>query len=218
MLGTIIGLNPSMLGTTPDPPRGNFAGNAAFANPIDPRPTPQGRGQNVFFSTSANGTPAVSFDLTSNSAAIDNALTSLAPTRDFLFRTRVDIASRGFAGRGPADVGAFEFLGGTSVSSFATRSVAAGPALTEQTATSTAAPTTTSTPTTTTPDSASSKTTISPARPITLGTDVTAGAIVSNSSASQDQATTPMTPAERLAALRARRFGAWARFASRRGR
>jgi hypothetical protein len=92
--------NPRNLGTTPDA-NGNFVGNPGFANPRDPRPSPQGQGPAVFF-LDAN------FDLNSVSDAIDNSNGALAPTKDFRSRGRVDIPNRGRAGRGPADIGAFE--------------------------------------------------------------------------------------------------------------
>jgi hypothetical protein len=95
--------NPRTLGTTPDA-AGNFVGNPGFANPRDPRPSPQGQGPAVFF-LDAN------FDLNSVSDAIDNANGALAPTKDFRSRGRVDIPNRGRAGFGPADIGAFERSG-----------------------------------------------------------------------------------------------------------
>jgi large repetitive protein len=95
------GFNPALIGPRPDP-SGNFSGNPAFASPVDPRPT--GNGPAAFI-LGAN------FDLTVNSAAIDNSLQSAAPALDFRYRSRVDIPGKGFAGRGPADVGAFEFNG-----------------------------------------------------------------------------------------------------------
>ena len=59
--------NPNLT-TTPDA-AGNFVGNPAFANVRDPRPAPMGQGPNLFV-LDAN------FDLTTNSAAIDNAINS----------------------------------------------------------------------------------------------------------------------------------------------
>ena len=43
--------------------------------------------------------------------AIDNALPNFSPALDLLGRRRVDIPNVGFANRGPADIGAFEFNG-----------------------------------------------------------------------------------------------------------
>jgi hypothetical protein len=93
--------DPNLLGSTPDILR-NFVGNPGFANARDPRP--EGDGPALFF-VDAN------FDLTLASGAIDNALAYLAPRTDFLGRGRVDIANKGFAGVGPADIGAFEYNG-----------------------------------------------------------------------------------------------------------
>jgi hypothetical protein len=102
------GFDPHLLTTTPDA-LGNFVGTAGFVSPRDPRPI--GDGPANFF-LDAN------FDLTLGSSAIDNAIETLAPKLDFLSRGRVDIANKGFTGRGPADVGAFEYngVGGTTTS------------------------------------------------------------------------------------------------------
>jgi hypothetical protein len=111
--------NPALLSATPDG-QGNFTGNPAFVSPLDPRP--DGNGPGNFF-LGAN------YDITSVSAAIDNANTQFTPATDFLFRSRVDIPGRGFAGTGPGDVGAFEFNGtggiasGASSGSFGTPGV-----------------------------------------------------------------------------------------------
>ena len=105
------GFNPSQLSPTGDA-LGNFTGDPRFVRPIDPRPEGQGPG-NFFL--------GADYDLQSNSAAIDNALNSVAPARDFKNRTRVDIANVGRPGYGPADVGAFEFNG--SVASGTTRAL-----------------------------------------------------------------------------------------------
>ena len=95
------GFIPAALTTTPDA-LGNFTGNPSFVAPRDPRPGSDGP---ATFFLDAN------FDLQSNSAAIDAADESYAPTVDFLYRGRVRIAGKGFPGTGPADVGAFEFDG-----------------------------------------------------------------------------------------------------------
>jgi hypothetical protein len=95
------GFNPAILGPTPDS-LGNFTGAPAFVASRDPRPTADGPAE---FFIDAN------FDLTANSAAIDAANPGLAPAVDFLYRSRVRIAGRGFPGTGPADVGAYEFMG-----------------------------------------------------------------------------------------------------------
>ena len=92
------------IGTVPtNASLGNYAGDPAFVSPRDPRPG--GDGPAAFF-IDAN------FNLTVNSAAIDGGNDAVAPGRDFLGRTRVDIPGKGFAGAGPkSDVGAFEFQG-----------------------------------------------------------------------------------------------------------
>ena len=102
------GFDPSVLSAKPDA-GGNFVGNPAFVAPRDPRG--QFDGPAVFFREG-------NFDLTVNSAAIDSAINSLAPTVDLLGRGRVKIAGRGVPYGGPADVGAFEYhpaTGGTVV-------------------------------------------------------------------------------------------------------
>ncbi len=93
--------DPAALGPVPDS-QGNFVGDPKFVNTRDPRPAFDGPG---FFYTDSN------FNLRLGSAAIDNAIASLAPPTDFLGRGRVDIPGQGFAGRGPADLGAFEYQG-----------------------------------------------------------------------------------------------------------
>jgi len=108
--------DPTVLRATPDA-FGNFTGNPAFVNPLDPRPGSDGPASFFF-----NG--GASYNLTSRSAAIDNALEYLAPPTDFFHRGRVKIAGKGFVifGTGPADVGAFEFNGaGGSVSASSVR-------------------------------------------------------------------------------------------------
>jgi hypothetical protein len=112
MTDDVVGVGGSFntnIGATPDA-NGNFGGNPFFANPRDPRPAPTGQGPNRFV-IDAN------FDLTVNSAAIDNAIDNLGTVRDFRDRTRVDIPNRGFAGggRGAVDVGAFEYNGGNGI-------------------------------------------------------------------------------------------------------
>ena len=101
------------LKATPDA-HGNITGNPSFVFPIDPRPGSDGP---AAFALDAN------FDLQSNSAAIDAANETYAPATDLLNRGRVRIANRGFAGTGPADIGAFEFhgTGGSTVISGAFR-------------------------------------------------------------------------------------------------
>jgi hypothetical protein len=101
VIGVGGNFNPNTLGTAPDA-LGNFVGNPQFVNARDPRPAFDGPG---FFYTDSD------FGIKKTSAAIDNALQSLAPATDFLGRSRVDIPGVGFAGRGPADLGAFEFNG-----------------------------------------------------------------------------------------------------------
>jgi hypothetical protein len=97
------GFDPSQLDSIPDA-NGNFTGNPGFANPRDPRPSPQGQGPAVYF-LDAN------FDLTLASDAVDNAVNGFAPPVDFRSRSRVDVSGKGRAGFGPADIGAFEFRG-----------------------------------------------------------------------------------------------------------
>jgi large repetitive protein len=101
------GFDPTLLNSTTPDSLGNFTGNPAFVAPRDPRPASDGPA--IFLSDA-------DFDLTFQSAAIDNALNTVAPQLDFLSRGRVKINGRGFPGHGPADIGAFEFMGsgGTS--------------------------------------------------------------------------------------------------------
>lgn len=107
----VPGYNPNLISPTGDP-LGNITGNMGFVLAIDPRPG-VGNGPSVFFAgTGAN------YDLTINSVAIDNAGGNISPPTDFLSRTRVFVSrnglpSSGLPGRGPADLGAFEFRGGT---------------------------------------------------------------------------------------------------------
>ncbi|OJW22580.1 MAG: hypothetical protein BGO49_00940 [Planctomycetales bacterium 71-10] len=116
---------------------GNFTGWPAFVSPIDPRPGSDGPAQ---FYLSAN------FGLQQTSAAINNALASIASQTDFLGNYQnVNPTSRGLKlpGFGPRDVGAFEFIptGTTSTTTTTTTGTGAGSGST----------TTTTTPTTTTP-------------------------------------------------------------------
>jgi hypothetical protein len=102
------GFNPALLGPTAQNAAsnlGNYTGNPAFVFPIDPRPGSDGPA--AFFIDS-------NYQITSASAAIDNAWEATAIHTDFLGNTEVKIAGRGFGlpGFGPRDVGAFEF-GGT---------------------------------------------------------------------------------------------------------
>ncbi len=101
------GFNPALLGTTAQAAvndQGNFVGNASFVFPIDPRPGSDGPA--TFFLDS-------DFQITADSAAIDNALESTAVPTDLLGNTQVKISGAGFGlpGYGPRDVGAFEFNG-----------------------------------------------------------------------------------------------------------
>jgi large repetitive protein len=95
------GFIPANLKATPDQ-LGNFTGAPAFIAPRDPRPGSDGP---ATFFLDAN------YDLNVKSAAIDAAISSLAPSLDFLYRGHVKVVGRGFPGTGPADVGAFEFQG-----------------------------------------------------------------------------------------------------------
>ncbi|HWE38007.1 MAG TPA: Ig-like domain-containing protein [Isosphaeraceae bacterium] len=99
----VVGFDPSQLRATPDI-NGNFYGNPSFVFSVDPRPNFDGPAR---FFLNAN------FDLTLQSAAIDNALNVVAPATDLLSRGRVKVSGHGFGlpGYGPADVGAFEFAG-----------------------------------------------------------------------------------------------------------
>ena len=84
---------------------GNYVGQPAFVFPIDPRPGSDGP---AAFFIDAN------FQLTSGSAAIDNAWEATAIPTDLLGATQVKIPGKGFGltGYGPRDVGALEY-GGT---------------------------------------------------------------------------------------------------------
>jgi hypothetical protein len=95
------GFEPENLTSTPDA-LGNFLGAPAFVSPTDPRPNADGPG--TFF-LSAN------YDLKATSAAINAANNAVAPSVDFLYRTPVTIAGKGFPGTGPASVGAFYYMG-----------------------------------------------------------------------------------------------------------
>ena len=97
------GLNPSALGSTPDA-EGNYVGKPAFVSPRDPRPGSDGPAD-LF--VDAN------FDLTTQSAAIDNAWEPTAIPTDILGRSEVKVANHGFGlpDFGPRDVGAYEFDG-----------------------------------------------------------------------------------------------------------
>lgn len=97
--------NPAALTAAGDA-NGNRTGSPAFLSPIDPRPDAPGGGPGNFF-LGAN------FDIGSTSAAIDAAINSAAPARDFRNRGRVDISTVLRPGYGPADIGAFEFGGST---------------------------------------------------------------------------------------------------------
>ncbi len=109
------GFNPAVLTTTALDANGNFTGDPRFAAARDPRPTGD---------TPANFFLDGNFDLTVSSAAIDNARQSSAPSTDFRYRSRVDIASKGFSGKGPADIGAFEFNGSGGIAAGAAFRVA----------------------------------------------------------------------------------------------
>ncbi len=101
------GFSSANLGTTAqaaESDEGNFVGNPAFVFPIDPRPGSDGPA-NFFLDGD--------FQLTSASAAIDNAWEATAITTDLLGNSQVKIPGGGFGlpGYGPRDVGAFEFNG-----------------------------------------------------------------------------------------------------------
>ncbi len=106
------GFNPGLLGSTASSAlsnQGNYVGYPAFVTPIDPRPGSDGPG---FFFSVAN------YSLTSSSAAINNALESVATRTDFLGNPEnPEPTTMGFKilGYGPRDVGAFEYepLGST---------------------------------------------------------------------------------------------------------
>ena len=100
-IGVGGGFNPVGL-TSGGDANGNFTGNPAFVRAIDPRPQAAGP---------ANFAAGASFDITGSSAAIDNAVNSVAPAVDFFYRGRVKIKNAGRPNFGPADVGAFEFQG-----------------------------------------------------------------------------------------------------------
>lgn len=95
------GFDPGALGATPDA-LGNFVGDPTFTRARDPRPNFDTW---PFFYTDSNFIPQY------GSPAIDNALEALAPATDLLGASRVDIPGLGFPGRGPADLGAFEYAG-----------------------------------------------------------------------------------------------------------
>ena len=106
------GFNPALLGTTAtsaESNEGNFVGNPAFVFPIDPRPGSEGP---------ANFYIDADFELTSISAAIDNAWEATAKTTDFLGKFQVYTnGGLGVAGYGARDVGAFEYngVGGSAI-------------------------------------------------------------------------------------------------------
>jgi hypothetical protein len=97
------GFNPGILGTTPDP-QGNFVGNPAFVYPEDARPGSDGPAD-LFVDAD--------FQLTAQSAAIDNAWEATAIPTDILGNSQVKVDNDGYGlpGFGPRDVGAFEFDG-----------------------------------------------------------------------------------------------------------
>ena len=99
------GFNPAALSSLAPDSLGNFTGNPSFVSPRDPRPGSDGPA--VFY---LDG----NFSLTSQSAAIDRANPTYAPSTDLLYRTRVRFRASdpSFPGTGPADVGAFEYNGG----------------------------------------------------------------------------------------------------------
>ena len=82
---------------------GNFTGYPSFVAPYDPRPGSKSDGPAAFF-LDAN------FGLLSTSAAINNALESVATKTDLLgHRENPNPTTMGFPGYGPRDVGAFEY-------------------------------------------------------------------------------------------------------------
>jgi large repetitive protein len=98
------GFSPTLLGATPDS-LGNFVGNPAFVFPIDPRPGSDGPAD-LFVDAD--------YQLTSVSAAIDNAWEPTAIPTDLLGNSRdfaIPGVGFGLPGFGPRDVGAFEFDG-----------------------------------------------------------------------------------------------------------
>jgi hypothetical protein len=100
------GFSPALLGTTAAAAQsnlGNFVGNPSFVFPIDPRPGSDGP---------ANFYIDADFQVTSISAAIDNAWEATAKTTDFLGNSQVYTnGGLGISGNGPRDIGAFEFNG-----------------------------------------------------------------------------------------------------------
>ena len=98
------GFNSATLTNTAPDALGNFVGDPSFVFPIDPRPGSDGPA-NLFVSSD--------FDLTVNSAAIDNAWETTAVTTDILGNSQVKIAGYGWGltGYGPRDIGAYEFDG-----------------------------------------------------------------------------------------------------------
>jgi large repetitive protein len=104
------GFDPALLGplaANAESNLGNFTGSPAFAYPIDPRPGSDGPA-NFFISAD--------FELTSASAAIDNAWETTAIPTDLLGNSQILIPGTGFGlpGYGPRDVGAFEYEGTNS--------------------------------------------------------------------------------------------------------
>ena len=95
--------------STPDS-EGNYVGNPAFVFPVDPRPGSDGPAD-LFVDGD--------FQLTAQSAAIDNAWEATAIPTDLLGNSQVKIDDDGYGlpGFGPRDVGALEFdgTGGTPV-------------------------------------------------------------------------------------------------------
>ncbi len=98
------GFNSSALNNGLPDSEGNYVGNPAFAFPIDPRPGSDGPA-NLFVSSN--------FDLTTKSAAIDNAWEATAIPTDILGNSQVKVDNDGWglSGYGPRDVGAYEFDG-----------------------------------------------------------------------------------------------------------
>jgi len=101
------GFDPALLGTSAQAAlgdQGNYVGQPFFSFPVDPRPGSDGPA--AFFINA-------DFELTSASAAIDNAWEATAIPTDLLGNSQVKITGGGFGlpGYGPRDVGAFEFMG-----------------------------------------------------------------------------------------------------------
>ncbi|MGC8642889.1 MAG: hypothetical protein ACP5XB_23780, partial [Isosphaeraceae bacterium] len=100
------GFNPNLLGPLASNAAanlGNYTGWPAFVAPMDPRPGGQGP---AIFINDAN------YGLQASSAAINNALESVAPTTDLLGNEQnPNPTTSGFhlPGYGPRDVGAFEY-------------------------------------------------------------------------------------------------------------